>query len=475
MLTLQGAINRHKDAQHQQPQNDYAQGPPSSYRGRGGSRPYQRPLLPLPIISQLGSRASYPYNVSRHRTLIVNQPPHQDPSSPTDPQPPGTTGQWIQKRDRHMQLINAAVYADRTQARQTEITQTKEKAARERRERKDKRERQMLFAFLERRGRGNRVSVLGNLFRVTAGGNKLEKFQGMKSSCSLGYLRGCGMGLMVDNGVATPRRIKVGGVAFHRSKNGNYWRRGVIVEKSALLPCQRNPNPRLPKTDILCQHFTKTGTPNPPFTPFFFVFVSVGWVEYNLSSSGLGSCSNGSSCPYLHNPDKLALCPAYAKDTCPNTPSTCPLSHNSTAHNAPSCHHFTRGHCDKGPLCKFGHIKLSPTARICPDFARSGWCERGETCDKKHSFECPEFSETGKCSRKGCRLQHVDTALTARKRGERDKAGEGDDVDGESGEEEDKEDEEEEEEGSFEESDVESEGYVDDGERFEDNLDFMHL
>jgi hypothetical protein len=80
-----------------------------------------------------------------------------------------------------MQLINAAVYADRTQARQTEITQTKEKVARERRERKDKRDRQMLFGFLQRRGRGNRVSVLGNLFRVTAGGNKLEKFQGKSS------------------------------------------------------------------------------------------------------------------------------------------------------------------------------------------------------------------------------------------------------------------------------------------------------
>jgi hypothetical protein len=79
----------------------------------------------------------------------------------------------------------------------------------------------------------------------------------------------------------------------------------------------------------------------------------------------------------------------------------------------------------------------------------------------------------GKCDRKGCKLLHIDTATTVRKRieGETTRKRYHDDVDDEDSEEEDLEDEEE----VDTESDVESEGVDDDGERFEDQLDFMHL
>ena len=80
-----------------------------------------------------------------------------------------------------MQLINASVYNERAQARQTEIAETQEKIARERRQNRDRLERQRLFTFLKSKGRGNQVSVLGNLFRVTAQGNKLEKIQGINT------------------------------------------------------------------------------------------------------------------------------------------------------------------------------------------------------------------------------------------------------------------------------------------------------
>ena len=83
-----------------------------------------------------------------------------------------------------MQLINASVYNERAQARQTEIAETQERIARERRQNRDRQERQMLFTFLKSKGRGNQVSVLGNLFRVTAQGNKLEKVQGIKPPAS---------------------------------------------------------------------------------------------------------------------------------------------------------------------------------------------------------------------------------------------------------------------------------------------------
>ena len=92
-------------------------------------------------------------------------------------------------------------------------------------------------------------------------------------------------------------------------------------------------------------------------------------------------------------------------------------------------------------------------------------------------FECPEFAETGACTKTKCRLPHIDTASTVRKRTERERAGEGDDIDSnDEGEEIDNEDEEDDGEDDNEDSsDVESEGYIDDGQRFEDQLDFMHL
>jgi hypothetical protein len=108
---------------------------------------------------------------------------------------------------------------------------------------------------------------------------------------------------------------------------------------------------------------------------------------------------------------------------------------------------------------------------VCRDFALLGYCSLGATCDHKHVFECPDFSERGECPRGvKCKLPHIDTATTVRRRNERVE----DDVDTEEGEEVDDEDSDEEMEVDSE-SDVESEGVVDDGERFEDQLDFMHL
>ena len=73
--------------------------------------------------------------------------------------------------------------------------------------------------------------------------------------------------MIVDNAssLTPPRRIKVGGVAFYRSKNGNYWRRGAVTaskQKSWLLHGKLTPrSPRGDnKKDKLCRYFTKTGT-----------------------------------------------------------------------------------------------------------------------------------------------------------------------------------------------------------------------
>lgn len=155
---------------------------PSS-RGRGvpSRRPYQRtshtsPLNPTASRGHPYSRGRASAPVSRHRTLIVNQP--QAESSTAQDTASSSLPKWVAKRDRHMQLINASVYEERAQARQNEILETKNKRLLERLGKRDKLERTKLYSFLKRKGRGNQVSVLGNLFRVTAQGNKLEKYQG---------------------------------------------------------------------------------------------------------------------------------------------------------------------------------------------------------------------------------------------------------------------------------------------------------
>jgi hypothetical protein len=274
--------------------------------------------------------------------------------------------------------------------------------------------------------------------------------------------------LTADHGssVTTPRRIKVGGVAFYRSKNGNYWRRGVVAaskSKSSLLYGKLTPRSSQDKKDKLCRYFTKTGTQNNTY-----LLVS------NILTV-IGSCAKGQSCRYIHDPDKLALCPLYLKDTCPLPAEQCSLSHVADAHRSPACLHFNRGHCDKEQNCRYAHIKTNPSASVCRDFALLGYCEKGFECEQRHIFECPDFTDSGECHRRGCKLPHIDTATTVRKRTEGEIARKRyhDDVDDEDSEAEDDDSADEEEEDT--ESDVESEGVDDDGEKFEDQLDFMHL
>ena len=158
-----------------------------------------------------------------------------------------------------MQLINASVYEERAQARANEILETKKQRLAERTAKRDKTERQKLYAYLKRKGRGNQVSVLGNLFKVVAQGNKLEKFQGSNTF---------EWGGDVDNSVTTPKRIKVAGVAFYRSKNGNYWRKGAVAAsrtKSSYTARHNLIGLRSGNTkDKLCRYFTKTGITKGP-------------------------------------------------------------------------------------------------------------------------------------------------------------------------------------------------------------------
>ncbi|KZT18328.1 hypothetical protein NEOLEDRAFT_1143522 [Neolentinus lepideus HHB14362 ss-1] len=128
-----------------------------------------------------------------------------------------------------------------------------------------------------------------------------------------------------------------------------------------------------------------------------------------------GSCPRGLTCPYQHDPDKVAICWPFLHGTCTNAAETCNLSHNPTPERTPVCIHFAnQGRCTR-ENCPYPHVRLGPRQGVCRDFAVLGYCEKGLDCDKNHVRECPDFAEKGSCETKGCKLPHVIRANRNRK------------------------------------------------------------
>lgn len=119
-----------------------------------------------------------------------------------------------------------------------------------------------------------------------------------------------------------------------------------------------------------------------------------------------GQCRSGLTCPYTHDPDKVAACPKWLRNRCPLKASACPLSHVADPRRMPHCTHYPR--CNKpAGSCPYPHVHVAPSAPVCADFGRTGWCELGTACPNRHVRECPEFGETGTCKTAGCRLPHI--------------------------------------------------------------------
>ncbi|KNZ79608.1 Zinc finger CCCH domain-containing protein 3 [Termitomyces sp. J132] len=128
-----------------------------------------------------------------------------------------------------------------------------------------------------------------------------------------------------------------------------------------------------------------------------------------------GACSRGLTCPYQHDPAKIAICWNFLQGNCSYTVETCALSHDSTPERTPLClHYLNKGRCTRDN-CPFPHVNVGAREGICRDFAVLGYCEKGLDCDKQHVRECPDFAEKGTCSTKGCKLPHVIRANRARK------------------------------------------------------------
>ncbi|KAI8817909.1 uncharacterized protein EV422DRAFT_539309 [Fimicolochytrium jonesii] len=172
--------------------------------------------------------------------------------------------------------------------------------------------------------------------------------------------------------IKTPKRLILNGQSFSRAKSGN------LVLTRAL----RTPDKSAHKTSK--SHHSR--------------------LKKHCQFYRFGQCQKGASCPYIHDPARLAVCPAFLKGSC--TESPCKLSHSPTEYNMPICVHFERGRCTKSEECPYLHVKHSLDTAVCPSFAMDGFCQAGRQCPLRHVCECPEFAANGKCSKRKCKLPH---------------------------------------------------------------------
>ncbi|TDH08909.1 hypothetical protein EPR50_G00103010 [Perca flavescens] len=127
--------------------------------------------------------------------------------------------------------------------------------------------------------------------------------------------------------------------------------------------------------------------------------------QYCMYYNRFGKCNRGNSCPYIHDPDKVAVCTRFLRGTCKQADGTCPFSHKLAKEKMPVCSYFLKGICNNSD-CPYSHVYVSRKAEVCEDFVK-GYCPEGEKCKKKHTLVCPDFSKTASCPRGArCKLQH---------------------------------------------------------------------
>ncbi|XP_069778287.1 zinc finger CCCH domain-containing protein 3 isoform X2 [Narcine bancroftii] len=127
--------------------------------------------------------------------------------------------------------------------------------------------------------------------------------------------------------------------------------------------------------------------------------------EYCMYYNRFGKCNRGGNCPYIHDPEKVAVCTRFLRGTCKKIDGTCPFSHKVSKDKMPVCSYYLKGICNSNN-CPYSHVYVSRKAEVCQDFLK-GYCPLGAKCKKKHTLICPEFFRTGNCTQGSkCKLQH---------------------------------------------------------------------
>ncbi|KAM6457688.1 zinc finger CCCH domain-containing protein 3 isoform 2-T2 [Liasis olivaceus] len=141
--------------------------------------------------------------------------------------------------------------------------------------------------------------------------------------------------------------------------------------------------------------------------------------EYCMYYNRFGKCNRGESCPYIHDPEKVAVCTRFLRGTCKKTDGTCPFAHKVSKDKMPVCSYFLKGICNNSD-CPYSHVYVSRKAEVCSDFLK-GYCPLGEKCKKKHTLVCPDFSKHGVCPKGSqCKLQHPQKKRLAKQASIRD-------------------------------------------------------
>ncbi|XP_073708652.1 uncharacterized protein zc3h3 [Garra rufa] len=98
--------------------------------------------------------------------------------------------------------------------------------------------------------------------------------------------------------------------------------------------------------------------------------------QYCMYYNRFGKCNHGDACPYIHDPDKVAVCTRFLRGTCKQTDGTCPFSHKVAKEKMPVCLYFLKGICNNSS-CPYSHVYVSRKADVCKDFVR-GYCPQGD-------------------------------------------------------------------------------------------------
>ncbi|XP_049621524.1 zinc finger CCCH domain-containing protein 3 isoform X2 [Suncus etruscus] len=136
--------------------------------------------------------------------------------------------------------------------------------------------------------------------------------------------------------------------------------------------------------------------------------------EYCMYYNRFGRCNRGQQCPYIHDPEKVAVCTRFLRGTCKKTDGTCPFSHQVAKEKMPVCSYFLKGICSNSS-CPYSHVYVSRKAEVCAGFLK-GYCPMGAKCKKKHTLLCPDFSRRGACPRGAqCQLLHRNQKRSCRR------------------------------------------------------------
>ncbi|KAL2282855.1 hypothetical protein FJTKL_10244 [Diaporthe vaccinii] len=238
---LAGQINRAKNQQAGLAPATPATPGPFRSSGRGG---YHRGHHPYAGPGRAGYRVAKP--VHRHRSLVLNNahaansPSHVAGTASDET----ASSSWVTRNDRHLQLINSSVFHEQAEARTKAMQQTRL----QKQQQKEHRERAKLMNHLKHTANPStasanptsapsyEITVEGIGFRVANNGSKLVKIPGD-----------------LNGPKATPKMALVGGVKFHRSKNGNMYRQAIVKA--------HRQSAAVKKTDVTCKNFSNTGTP----------------------------------------------------------------------------------------------------------------------------------------------------------------------------------------------------------------------